>query len=59
MRGGLRKKTKENLIIILAPILIIIGLITSGLISMETLGVIDIAVSIGAILTLLILLIRR
>ena len=59
MRGGLRKKTKENLIIILAPILIVIGLITSGLISMETLGVIDIAVSMGAIITLLILLVRR
>ena len=56
---NISKKTKENLVIILAPILIIMLMITGGFMSMETLGQWDTAVSLGAIITLLILLVRK
>ena len=56
---NISRKTKENLVIILAPIAIIMIMITNGFISMEELGQWDTAVSLGAIITLLILLIRK
>jgi len=56
---NISKKTKENLLIILLPIVILMIMITSGFISMETLGQWDTAVSLGAIITLLILLMRK
>lgn len=56
---GIKKKTRDSLIIILAPILIIMTLLGSGVVTLEALGTWDTAVSLGAIITLLILLVRK
>lgn len=53
-----RKKVLLNLLIILGPVLLIVGAISHGLIDLETLGQWDIAISIGAMATVLIYLFK-
>ena len=51
------KKTKRNLVVILAPILLIMAMLSGGFVSMDVLARWDTSVSLGAMITLLILLV--
>ena len=59
MRMKLTKKTREDLAIILLPILVIMVIITFGLMSMSELGKWDMAISIGAMISLLLMVVMR
>lgn len=57
MKEG-RKRLLMNLAIILGPVLLIMFLLTSGTTDISTLGTWDLAISIGAMATVLIYLLR-
>ena len=52
------KRVLLNLVIILAPVMIIMLLLTSGATDTSTLGTWDLAISIGAMITVLIFLLK-
>lgn len=52
MRNNL-KKNRENILIVLGPVLIIMMIITLGLVPMDELNKWDLAISISAIVTLM------
>ena len=57
MRMG--KKTKESIMIVLGPVLAIMGLMYFNVISMSALSEFDLAISVGALITVMIFLMKR